>query len=444
MNDLMGIGTANGVSEAAAASFKEQMANATLQNAIASSCYWSLCGRTCTTGYFDITEARGQVAGLQQNSVCAPGEFQTLCCAPGTAMGTCQWEGFRGVAMPCSPACSEPKATIVARNSNSYEMNDGGQIEDLTCTGGFQAYCCTGFIPSSITNSGNLLLYGQTPVLSKRDGSNNGLSLYVRDHAAEKRAFPGLLISGLGTLCLADALPAALLAPFTFGLSLAVEGAVCAATTVAAVASAAIIGFAILSSLFGWLFGGSPSKPNIGVPTTIAGRASYGQWPILDFNSGATSTSCDCEVTYTYRYNMGWDEICDNQRWGINKLLNGQTVYHPLARGRAGNRMYSQWRSQHRDSYRTRAQALIPGEGYRCQVDEFPMGNLLESGNLAPQVCRLVNGPANGGQGNDYAAWKMAQWNPCSTYRSTKCKINDGGPPATWYVNLKLPSCDHI
>ncbi|KFY20605.1 hypothetical protein V491_03570, partial [Pseudogymnoascus sp. VKM F-3775] len=46
MNDLMGIGTANGVSEAAAASFKEQMANATLQNAIASSCYWSLCGGT--------------------------------------------------------------------------------------------------------------------------------------------------------------------------------------------------------------------------------------------------------------------------------------------------------------------------------------------------------------------------------------------------------------
>lgn len=37
MNDLMGIGTANGVSEAAAASFKEQMANATLQNAIGGS-----------------------------------------------------------------------------------------------------------------------------------------------------------------------------------------------------------------------------------------------------------------------------------------------------------------------------------------------------------------------------------------------------------------------
>lgn len=314
MNDLMGIGTENGVSEAAAASFKEQMANATLQNAIASSCYWSLCGGTCTTGYFDVTEARGQVAGLQQNSVCAPGEFQTLCCAPGTTMGTCQWEGFRGVGMPCSPACSDSKATIVARNSNSYEMDDGGQIQDLTCTGGFQAYCYTGFVPSSITNSGNLVLYGQTPALSKRDGSNHGLSLYVRDHAFEKRAIPGLLISGLGALCLANAIPAALLAPLTFGLSLAAEGAICAVAAVAAAATAAIIGFAILLSVFGWIFGGSPSKPNAGVPTTVAGRSSYGQWPILDFSGGTTTINCDCVVTYTCRYGMGWDEICDNQR----------------------------------------------------------------------------------------------------------------------------------
>jgi hypothetical protein len=139
----MGIGTANGVSEAAATSFKEQMANATLQSAVASSCYWSLCGGTCTTGYFDVTDARGQIAGFQQNSVCSSGESQMLCCAPGTTMGTCKWEGFRGVGMPCSPACSDPDATIVARNTNPYQINEGGQLEDLTCTGGYQAYCCT-------------------------------------------------------------------------------------------------------------------------------------------------------------------------------------------------------------------------------------------------------------------------------------------------------------
>ena len=97
MNDLLGIGTANGVSAAAAESYIEQLANATLQQAIASSCYWSLYGDQCTTGYFDVTEAHGQVAGIQENSVCTGDEVQTLYCAPGTTMGTCQWEGFRGV-----------------------------------------------------------------------------------------------------------------------------------------------------------------------------------------------------------------------------------------------------------------------------------------------------------------------------------------------------------
>jgi hypothetical protein len=28
---------------------------------------------------------------------------------------------------------------------------------------------------------------------------------------------------------------------------------------------------------------------------------------------------------------MGWDEVCDNQRWAIDKVLNGQTVFQPNA-----------------------------------------------------------------------------------------------------------------
>ncbi|CRG92683.1 hypothetical protein PISL3812_09747 [Talaromyces islandicus] len=264
INEVMGIGTANGVTKAAAASFKEQMANATLQNAIASSCYWSLFGGTCTTGYFDVTEARGQIAGFQQNS-----ESRW---APANGRVSGAWECL-------AHRHADSKATIVARNSNSYERNDGEQIEDLTCTGGFQAYCCTGFVPSSITNSGNLLLYGQTPVLSKRDGSNHGLSLYVRDHALEKRTFSPACYSPDWDLSLADTIPAALLAPFTFGLSIAAERATCALTTAAAVATTTIVSFSIIS-IIGWIFGVSPSEPNIGVPTTIAGKASaFGPLP---------------------------------------------------------------------------------------------------------------------------------------------------------------------
>lgn len=349
--------------------------------------------------------------------------------------------------MPCSPACSDPDATIVARNTNSYVVNDGGQLEDLTCTGGYQAYCCTGFVPSSITNSGNLNLYGQTTTtVSKRDGSNNGLVLYAGGRAVEKRGagLTALIAGQLGALCVADAIPSAIGAVLTFGLSLIGEGAVCAAAALAGLATAAIIGWSILSSIGGWLFGGSPSKPNVGVPTTVAGRSSYGQWPIFDFSGGTTTSTCDCAVTYTCSYGMGWDEICDNQRWGINKLLNGRTVYQPLTTSRAVGANQALWKGQRIEAYRTAAQVKLLGSRYRCEVDEFPMGNLAESGNKAPQACRLVNGPANGKQGKDYQMWKLAQWKPCSTYRSAVCNSRDGGPPATWYVKPKLPSCEHI
>lgn len=67
-----------------------------------------------------------------------------------------------------------------------------------------------------------------------------------------------------------------------------------------------------------------------GTPTTIRTRTAFGQWPILDFDGadggggGGGATSCDCVVTYTCKYNMGWDE-CDNQRWGVDNVLGGQT-----------------------------------------------------------------------------------------------------------------------
>lgn len=43
LDDLLGIGSANGVSPADAAKIREQMDNATLAADIASSCYWTLC-----------------------------------------------------------------------------------------------------------------------------------------------------------------------------------------------------------------------------------------------------------------------------------------------------------------------------------------------------------------------------------------------------------------
>ncbi|KAL7621624.1 hypothetical protein AAE478_008950 [Parahypoxylon ruwenzoriense] len=430
MSDLLGVGEANGVTDEESKAYKKQMSNAALQKDIAASCYWSLCGKTCEKGYFDTTEAKGQVANVQQNSVCSNGEVQTLCCAPGTTMGSCRWDGFRGVGLPCTPVCNDTDAIIVAQNTNSYQENEGGQLADLTCTGGYQAYCCSGFIPSPKTNTDNLFLYGQG-VFTKRDLMKRG---DIEERGFGKGVVTGGLTYGVCAAAIAAMMAAA---PFTFGISLLgipAEVAICAAAGIAVAA----VGFASKPS--------APpqpppqpkppvAQPHTGVPTTIttgkSTRSSYGQWPILDFGSVPQTSSCDCSVTYTCSYGMGWDEICDNQRWGINKMLNGQTTFNVRPVGRAGRRNQASWANQRNAQYRTLVQGSRNDRDARCEVDEFPMGNLEESGNNNPQACRLVNGPANGAQGNDFNAWKSAQWSRCSSFRKTICKSQDP-PKATW------------
>ncbi|OJJ66497.1 hypothetical protein ASPBRDRAFT_59613 [Aspergillus brasiliensis CBS 101740] len=429
MNDLLGIGQANGVTEAEATDYKNQLGNATLQNSIAASCYWTLCGASCNSTYFDVTEARGQIANVQQNSVCQPGEYQTLCCAPQTTMGTCGWEGFRGVGLPCTPVCADPDATIVAQNSNSYGVDENGLTSDLTCTGGFQAYCCTGFVPSSKTNTGNMFLYGQG-VFSKRSLPEGGV-----DQALEVLNPRGTGGGTIGTVVTASICAAAIVAliaeaPWTFGLSLIgipVDIALCAAAGIAVTAS----GFVSKPSRPAQAppkGQPKPKKPKVGSGSKP--KTQIGGWPVLSYTKDA---HCDCSVTYTCRYGMGWDEVCDNQRWAITKKLNGQTVFRPGA-NRPYSRMYRWWANNQRSpEYRTLVQLARtqPSDAHaQCQLDEFPMGDLWESANDNPQACRLVNGLANGRQGNDFKFWKEAQWMPCSKYRVGTC--NKPAPPATW------------
>lgn len=151
-NYLMGIGVANGVDPSKAKSVKDQYHDAQILAAVASSCYWTFCDEECFAGYFPTTAATGQVQGIQADTVCPAGSAHTICWAPGTTMGTCKWEGWRGVGLSCAPVCSDPSAAIVARNTNS---------DDKDCNGGYQAYCCSGFKPSTKTNSAKLALIGQ-------------------------------------------------------------------------------------------------------------------------------------------------------------------------------------------------------------------------------------------------------------------------------------------
>lgn len=219
-------------------------------------------------------------------------------------------------------------------------------------------------MPSSITNSGNLALYGPDTVgISKRDDSavqERVLTIYKCGAASTTGG--ALILGGLGSLCLNAAAPLALLSGITFGLSDALEGVICTAAGILAAA----IGFAVVvTNIAGWLFGSPPSQPNTGVPVTTGTRTAYGQWLLLDFGGGATSTSCDCAVTYTCRYGMGWDEICDNQRWAINKKLNGQTVFHPFSVGSGVDRAYARWgqiTTQRHKAYRTLVQGQSPRE----------------------------------------------------------------------------------
>ncbi|KAJ6133731.1 class V chitinase [Penicillium sp. IBT 18751x] len=425
MSDLMGIGKANGVTSAQAASYKKQYESAAEQNAVASSCYWSLCGESCKSSYFDVAEARGQVANIQQNSVCPAGEYQTLCCAPQTTMGTCKWEGFRGVGLPCTPVCEDPNAVIVAQNSNSYSMDEDGHTADVTCTGGYQAYCCSGFVASSKTNTGNMFLYGQG-IFSKRS-LDSGMKDIILARSENTEALSYTTCALALTAFVAES-------PVTFGISLLgipLELYMCAASGIAVSAG----GYVTKSSRKAQ---GNPSgqrsakKINLG--TTNAQKVNS-KWPKLSYSS-SKGGPCNCQVTYTCRYGMGWDEVCDNQRWAITYRLNQQTVFEPNAL-RPPGRMYSSWAGNQRgERYRTAVQMQRVPPSARCQVDEFPMGDLFESTNNNPQVCRLINGIANGRQGNDYKMWKMNQWRPCSSYRVTQCKLPP--PPATCQ-NGRLP-----
>lgn len=115
--DLLGIGTSSGVSALVASAILDGAAQAQEMAAIQNSCYYSLCGESCSFDYFGVAQSTGQVGGITEATVCPSGQAQTLCCAPGTTLGTCEWDGFRGVGLGCSSTCSNPEAVIVAANS---------------------------------------------------------------------------------------------------------------------------------------------------------------------------------------------------------------------------------------------------------------------------------------------------------------------------------------
>jgi chitinase len=120
-SDLLGLGTANGVSAEKALELKQNQRDAISQATNMNSCYWTFCGDSCASGYFAETSAKGQVNGVSSNTVCQNGQVETLCCASGTNMGTCEWEGWNGVGLACSGGgCLGSGSVAIAFNTNNY------------------------------------------------------------------------------------------------------------------------------------------------------------------------------------------------------------------------------------------------------------------------------------------------------------------------------------
>lgn len=114
-------------------------------------CYTSQCGKDCRAGYTGVTNMNGQPGSLSTNARCDGDEYETLCCASGTTMGTCTWRGWRGQGLACSGGCLSSE-TLVAQNTNHHDTVNG-KTEDYTCTGGLQSYCCQDFKAASSLTS---------------------------------------------------------------------------------------------------------------------------------------------------------------------------------------------------------------------------------------------------------------------------------------------------
>ncbi|OBT76329.1 hypothetical protein VF21_03328 [Pseudogymnoascus sp. 05NY08] len=131
----------NGFSAAGTVTSSQQaIANQGSADAAAqTACYTSACAAGCRTGYNEVSQMNGQPGQLSTITRCSPGEYESLCCADSTKMGTCTWRGFRGVGLSCIGTCADLE-TEVARNTNHHD--DTG---DYTCHGGLQSYCCANF-----------------------------------------------------------------------------------------------------------------------------------------------------------------------------------------------------------------------------------------------------------------------------------------------------------
>jgi chitinase len=112
----------------------------------------------------------------------------------------------------------------------------------------------------------------------------------------------------------------------------------------------------------------------------------------------------DCFVTYTCVYGLGYDEVCDNQWYGITEVRGGRISYNMRDTWVPGPRTQPNWGPQHHTNYRQWRSSVGRFQGVQrtrcyCEADEFPQNALEEAWRGEAQAIRQVDGIQNGAQG---------------------------------------------
>ncbi|KAI0600742.1 glycoside hydrolase family 18 protein [Biscogniauxia sp. FL1348] len=401
------------------------------------SCYVSFCGDDCKPGYFPSYQMKGEVGDLGPGSACEKGEVQNLCCATGAFLGRCGWYGWRGQGLSCYSGGCIQGDTLVTVNTNEYFYHPEATTykEDRTCNGGTQSYCCRGFQPS--------LQIGRDPELVQaEDLDNDPTSLSKRD--VRSCAATGVVTGGSVLLVTSEAGPLGALAGLAAG---SIATAWCLLSESEA-STKKLTGWsgpttrgqaAQLAAIAAGQLVVPPTQPRPKASPknpTNGGVKMYGRYALADY-SGKTY----CETTYTCEYGLGFDQVCDNQRWGLDEVTNPNKIFHYDEGGSGNGRTKDRWKlTSHHNAhwYRSFNNRLnnAAGNRLRCEIDEFPLNSLKESAVFAKQALRAIDGNENGAQGNDWGYWLLATWYPCST-------VLGQPPPVTWAIDdSKLGASD--
>jgi hypothetical protein len=385
-----------------------------------SACYTSFCNGGCAKGYEAVESTRGQVADFQFDTSCKGSSFrdggQSVCC-PSSALdsakggganqpGKCEWRGYKGEGMACRRGCNLGETEIAANSAvgTSARTPMGGLIlVEQACNGGSQSYCCSDY---------NLTIVAGSPASVLEPNRYEAISVKkLAKRELEARAAERGLWLRDGEIIDPDEYG---------GSSLASSGAM--------KISDIYSGPSGLDYIVGYGFGKAPRKKfGPGGSNQLNGVGIWNPYPVPGKLKGTTvqnkfdsngnkiygkytsksydkKKDLDCSVTYTCAYGEGFDEVCDNQRYGVTEVRAGRTSYNMRDGYVPGPRTQPNWGPQHHSNYRVWGKTVGRyGGGVKtrcyCEGDEFPQNALEEAYRGEAQAVRQVDGIQNGAQG---------------------------------------------